>query len=179
MRLTHITTRAGDDGHTGLADGSRRPKTDRRIEAIGEVDELNSLIGLVATLDADGPLALVLLRVQHRLFDLGGELALPGTAVLNATAVDDLEQETRRLNKDLPPLEEFVLPGGTLAAAHCHQARAVCRRVERTLLRLAEHEAVNSYSLVYLNRLSDVLFVMARALARRGGGREIVWHREA
>jgi len=178
MRLTRITTRTGDDGQTGLADGSRVAKTDRRIEAMGEVDELNSLIGLVAAVDHDGPHGLLLRRVQHRLFDLGGELALPGTEALGETAVTELEDETQRLNGHLPPLREFVLPGGSAAAAHCHHARAVCRRAERSLLRLAEREAINSRSIVYLNRLSDLLFVMAREMARRGGGEEIFWQRE-
>lgn len=178
MRLTRITTRTGDDGQTALADGSRVAKTDRRIEAMGDVDELNSLIGLVAAVDPDGPHGQVLRRVQHRLFDLGGELALPGTEALGETAVADLEHETQDVNRHLPPLREFVLPGGSAAAAHCHHARAVCRRAERSLRRLAERETVNSHSLVYLNRLSDLLFVMARELARRGGGEEIFWQRE-
>jgi cob(I)alamin adenosyltransferase len=178
MRLTRITTRTGDDGQTGLADGSRVAKTDRRIEAMGDVDELNTLIGLVAAVDSHGPHDPILRRVQHRLFDLGGELALPGTEVLGEAAVAELEDETQRLNGHLPPLREFVLPGGSTAAAHCHHARAVCRRAERCLRRLAEREAVNSQSLVYLNRLSDLLFVMAREIARRGGGEEIFWQRE-
>ncbi len=177
-RLTRIYTRTGDDGTTGLAGGRRVAKDSPRIEAIGEVDELNSLLGVVrALLLPDDPLDRMLGAIQHRLFDLGGELAMPGEALLQEQQVDRLESWIDELNTALPPLQEFILPGGNLPAAHCHQARAVCRRAERGLLRLSRAETVNSAALKYLNRLSDLLFVMARTLARRDGGREIQWQK--
>ena len=176
-RLTRIYTRSGDDGTTGLADGTRLPKDHARIESIGSVDELNSLIGLLRVLelgaDVDGPLE----AIQHRLFDLGGELAMPGSRVLSPAHTSDLEQTLDRYNAGLPELEEFILPGGSEAAARCHLARAVCRRAERDLLRLSHLEPVNSASITYLNRLSDLLFVVARVLARRDGGSEVSWRK--
>jgi cob(I)alamin adenosyltransferase len=178
MRLTRITTATGDDGDTGLADGSRLPKTSLRIRVMGEVDELNSLVGLTCAVDAAGPHRQRLLEIQHRLFDLGAELAMPGHAVLTAITVAGIERAIADINQALPPLREFVLPGGNPAAAQCHHARAVCRRAERELRRLAEQEPVNIHSLVYLNRLSDLLFVVAREIARRDGGAEITWNRE-
>ena len=175
-RLTRIYTRSGDDGTTGLAGGERLPKDHPRIEAIGSVDELNAAIGLLRAQplgeDMDRPLE----AIQHRLFDLGGELAMPGTELLKAAHTTDLEQTLDRFNADLPPLEEFVLPGGSEAAARCHLARTTCRRAERELLRLSRLEPVNSGSITYLNRLSDLLFVLARVLARRSGG-EVTWQK--
>jgi cob(I)alamin adenosyltransferase len=176
-RLTRITTRTGDDGSTGLADGSRLAKDSPRIEALGDVDELNSVLGVLASQPGVADHLTLLRRLQNQLFDLGGELALPGAETLDAAQVEGLETELERLNAVLPPLEEFVLPGGNAAAAHCHQARAVCRRAERAVLRLSRSEPVNSASLRYLNRLSDLLFVLARTLARAGGGSEITWQR--
>jgi cob(I)alamin adenosyltransferase len=176
-RLTRITTRSGDDGSTGLADGSRLPKDSPRIEAIGDIDELNSVLGLFAAQPPAADHLPLLRRVQNQLFDLGGELALPGTETMNDAQVGGLEAELERLNAALPPLDEFVLPGGDAAAAHCHQARAVCRRAERSLLRLSRTDPVNAASLRYLNRLSDLLFVLARTLARAAGGKEITWQR--
>lgn len=177
-RLTRIYTRTGDDGTTGLAGGERLPKEHARIEAIGSVDELNSAIGLLRAAalgdDVDAPLEVV----QHRLFDLGGELSMPGTELVSVERTRDVEQTLDRFNALLPPLEEFVLPGGNEAAARCHVARAVCRRAERALLRLARAEPVNPASVTYLNRLSDLLFVLARVLARRDGGVEVTWQKD-
>ncbi len=178
-RLTRITTRTGDAGTTGLADGTRLPKDSPRIAALGEVDELNCALGVLAAQPPAMAFVPLLHRLQHRLFDLGGELALPGASTLGDDLVADLEAELERLNAGLPPLVEFVLPGGNLAAAYCHQARALCRRAERALWRLARAEPVNPVSPRYLNRLSDLLFVLARTLARADGGAELTWQRDA
>ncbi|MGB5562190.1 MAG: cob(I)yrinic acid a,c-diamide adenosyltransferase [Sedimenticolaceae bacterium] len=176
-RLTRIYTRTGDDGTTGLAGGQRLPKDHVRIEAIGAVDELNSVIGLLRAHALEVATDQLLEAVQHRLFDLGGELAMPATELLNDARATELERALDRLNADLPPLSEFVLPGGNEAAARCHLARTVCRRAERALLRLSRDEPVNSASIKYLNRLSDLLFVLARVLARRDGGAEVTWQK--
>ena len=176
-RLTRIYTRTGDDGTTGLAGGERLPKAHARIEAIGGVDELNAAIGLLRVQPLGDDLDLVLEAIQHRLFDLGGKLAMPGTELLKAQHTLGLEQTLDRFNADLPPLEEFILPGGGEAAARCHLARTICRRAERELLRLSRIEPVNSASITYLNRLSDLLFVLARVMARRNGGGEVTWRK--
>ena len=178
MANMKIYTRTGDDGSTGLAGGERVPKDHARIEAIGCVDELNSVIGLLRATGLDDETDRLLETVQHRLFDLGGELAMPGSELLNAAHTVSLEQALDRHNMTLPPLEEFVLPGGNEAAARCHVARSVCRRSERELLRLSRAETVNSASITYLNRLSDLLFVLARTLARRDGGKEVTWRKD-
>ena len=177
-RLTRIYTRSGDDGTTGLAGGERVPKDHVRIEAIGSIDELNSFVGLLRTMPLDGETDHLLEAIQHRLFDLGGELAMPGNELLQARHTADLEQALDHYNAALPPLDEFVLPGGNAAAAHCHVARSACRRSERELLRLSRVEPVNSASITYLNRLSDLLFVLARTLSRRDGGKEVTWHKD-
>ena len=174
-RLTKIYTRSGDGGSTGLADGRRISKDHARIEAIGTVDELNSMIGLLRAQPLDDQSDQLLEVIQHRLFDLGGELAMPGTDLLNDAHTIYLEQTLDRFNADLPALDEFVLPGGNEAAARCHLARTSCRRAERELLRLSRHEPLNSASSKFLNRLSDLLFVLARVLARRDGGEEVTW----
>lgn len=174
-RLTRIYTRTGDDGTTGLAGGERLAKDSPRIEAIGSIDELNSHLGLLLSDPLPDDLREALSPLQHRLFDLGGELAMPGTEIMRDTWATDLERLLDRLNSRLPPLENFVLPGGNATAAHCHLARSVCRRAERDLLRLSRDEKVNSASLKYLNRLSDLLFVVARLLARQDGGKEVLW----
>lgn len=174
-RLTRICTRTGDDGTTGLADGTRLAKDSPRIEAIGALDELNSLLGVLLAQGVSGPMRTTLVEVQHRLFDLGGELSLPGRTLLFAEAVAGLDQALDRLNAPLPPLREFVLPGGPPAAAHCHQARTVCRRAERRLVQLSRAEEVGPDALKFLNRLSDLLFVMARTLARSAGAPEVGW----
>lgn len=177
-RLTKITTRTGDDGTTGLADGQRTRKTDPRIVAMGCLDELNSALGLLRAVDTGQRIDQQLETVQQRLFDLGGELALPGTALLDDAAILALEQAVTEHNAALPPLQEFVLPGGNEAAARCHLARAICRRAETTLWCLADHTTLNLVAPRYLNRLSDLLFVFARVLARRDGGSEVTWQRD-
>jgi cob(I)alamin adenosyltransferase len=174
-RLTRITTRTGDDGTTGLATGGRVPKHSARVHALGEVDELNSWIGLLIASGVPTETKDMLLDIQHDLFDLGGELAMPGESVLPAVRVAELEADTETINSALPPLKEFILPGGGLAASHCHLARAVCRRAERAIVQLAVAEPVSDQARQYLNRLSDLLFVLARQLAREAGSGEVFW----
>ena len=177
-RLSRIVTRTGDAGTTGLGDGSRVPKDSRRIEAIGAVDELNSQIGAMLAEPLPADVASLLTDVQHDLFDLGGELSIPGHAAVAAAHVDRLEAAVERYNADLPMLKEFVLPGGTRAAALAHVARTVCRRAERAVVALAGHEAVSTPSRIYLNRLSDLLFVVARALNRAGRVPDVLWQKD-
>ena len=179
-RLNRIYTRSGDQGMTGLGDGSRCSKHSARIEAIGDVDELNSLIGLLRSrLPGEAKRSAsadkLLLTVQQRLFDLGGELAIPGSAVMRDDRVDELESAIDDLNADLPPLENFVLHGGSEPVALAHVARAVCRRAERRLAELRDQAEINPVSLQYLNRLSDYLFVLARTLGRESGAAELLW----
>ncbi len=174
-RLSKIYTRTGDDGSTGLGDGTRVGKDHARIEAIGAVDELNSVIGLVMCEDLPGPVRSALIDIQHRLFDLGGELSVPGRQVMQDRQVGELETLLDELNGALAPLKEFILPGGTRAAALCHVARSVCRRAERRAYRLSKLEAISPAGLRYLNRLSDLLFVMARAVNRAGGHDDVLW----
>jgi cob(I)alamin adenosyltransferase len=177
-RLSKIYTRTGDDGSTGLGDGSRVPKESLRVEAYGTVDEANSAIGVVlAAGNLPAPIARCLTEVQHDLFDLGGELCIPGHRMIRAAQVERLEQELDGFNDALPPLKEFILPGGGPAAAACHVARAVCRRAERRCWSLARAETLAPETLQYLNRLSDLLFVLARVLARHENGTEVVWRR--
>ena len=174
-RLSRIYTRTGDDGTTGLADGSRVAKYSPRVEAYGTVDELNATLGMVLALAVPEPVRKTLVRVQHELFNLGGELAMPGTQLVQTGDVERLEQELDAFNDALPPLKEFILPGGGAAAAACHLARTVARRAERRLAALAAEEAVNPACLHYLNRLSDLLFVLCRVLTRAASGEEIMW----
>lgn len=177
-RLTRVYTRTGDDGSTGLGDGARVPKESLRVEAYGTVDEANSAVGVV--LAAPGlPAALTacLIGVQHDLFDLGGELCIPGHRMVTAAYIERLETMLDGFNEDLPPLKDFILPGGGPAAAACHVARAVSRRAERRVWSLARVEAVAPEALKYLNRLSDLLFVLARVLARHERGTEVIWRR--
>ena len=175
-RLTKLYTKTGDDGTTGLGDGSRTNKDSPRIEAVGTIDELNSWIGLLlAELPADEPLIEPLTEIQHRLFDLGGELAVPGFQLIQSQMVSDLEVLCDQLNEELPPLKEFILPGGSTSAGLCHMARAVARRAERIIVTLSKDESIGDDLKRYINRLSDVLFVMARQLARRDGGQEVFW----
>ena len=175
-RLTKLYTKTGDDGTTGLGDGSRTTKDSARIEAVGTIDELNSWVGLLlAELPANEPLIEPLTDIQHRLFDLGGELAVPGFQLIRAEMVSDLELLCDQLNEELPPLKEFILPGGSKSAGLCHMARAVARRAERIIVTLSTEEAVSDDLRRYINRLSDVLFVVARQLARREGGQEVFW----
>jgi cob(I)alamin adenosyltransferase len=178
-RLSKIVTRTGDDGTTGLGDGTRVAKDAPRIEAMGSVDELNCALGELRARPWPRKLASQartrLLEIQQELFDLGGELAVPGFTLLQQACIERLEAQIGQLNAALPPLQEFVLPGGSPAAAACHTARAICRRAERRCWTLARFEPVSPTSLHYLNRLSDLLFVLARALARAGGGNELQW----
>ena len=177
-RLSKIVTRTGDDGTTGLADGTRVPKDAPRIEAMGCIDELNCALGAVVSLEpAVAGVVECLIEIQHDLFELGGELAIPGTERLQPARVAWLEQQVERCNAQLPPLKEFILPGGGPAASACHLARAVCRRAERRCCALARIEPVSPVALQYLNRLSDLLFVLARVLARAHGGSEPQWRR--
>ena len=178
-RLSKIYTRTGDDGTTGLADGERVAKHDPRVEAGGAVDETNSLIGLLLTeRSLSDAIASPLRRIQHELFEIGAELSLPRYRKIGPEHVSRLELELDALNADLPPLAEFVLPGGSRAAAICHVARTVCRRAERRACAAASQHALNPELLRYMNRLSDLLFVMARRLMRDGGGQEVLWQRE-
>ncbi len=177
-RLSKIYTRTGDDGSTGLGDGSRVAKETLRVEAYGTVDEANSTIGVVLSVGGlPAAITHCLTEVQHDLFDLGGELCIPGHRIIEAAHVERLETELDGFNEELPPLKEFILPGGGPATAACHVARAVCRRAERRCWSLARIESVAPEVLQYLNRLSDLLFVLARVLARHEHGSEVVWRR--
>lgn len=178
-RLTKIYTRTGDDGSTGLGDGSRTGKDAPRVAAYGTVDELNSAIGMVIAADGvDADIREVLVQVQHELFDLGGELCIPGMAMVQTADISRLENVLDAFNADLPALKDFILPGGGMAAATCHLARTICRRAEREVVALARIEDVRPEAVGYLNRLSDLLFVLARVLARRSGHGEVLWQHE-
>ena len=174
-RLTKIYTRTGDDGTTGLADGSRIDKDHPRLEAMGDLDELNCVIGMILTQPLPEEVRTGLVDVQHRLFDIGAELSLPDHRAVNAAMVTNLEALLDGFNTNLPPLKEFILPGGNPAAASCHLARAVCRRAERHLIRFNRAEILNHHTLAYINRLSDLLFVIARLLARATSPHEAQW----
>jgi len=174
-RLSKIYTRTGDKGTTGLGDGSRVDKDSLRVEAYGTIDELNSAVGLVLAADLPDDVRTCLTRTQHELFDLGGELCMPGYTLVPESYVDGLENSLDAFNENLPPLKDFILPGGSEAAARCHLARTTARRAERRVITLAHNETVNEASIRYLNRLSDLLFVVARVLARHDGGSEVLW----
>jgi len=178
-RLSKIYTRTGDDGTTGLGDGTRTGKDSLRVEAYGAVDEANSAIGLVLS-NASVPddIRQYLTEVQHDLFELGGELCIPGHAAIQESFVARLEQNLDQLNEALPPLQDFVLPGGGQAAAACHLARTVTRRAERRVIGLSAEEPVRAETLRYLNRLSDLLFVVARVMSRAESGQEVLWKRD-
>ena len=179
-RLSKIYTRTGDDGTTGLAGGQRIAKHDLRIEAFGTVDETSSAIALIlAEPGIPDRIRSVLLGIQNDLFEVGAELSMPDYPGVGADSVAALEQALDELNADLPPLKEFILPGGDRAAAACHLARTICRRAERRTFELAERDSVRPDLLHYLNRLSDLLFVAARCLARRDGGRETLWEKKS
>jgi cob(I)alamin adenosyltransferase len=177
-RLSKIVTRTGDAGTTGLGDGSRVAKDSPRIAAIGEVDELNSTLGLLLAEPLPEAVAACLTAVQHDLFDLGGELSIPGHAAVTEAMVVRLEEAVEAFNADLGPLKEFILPGGTRAAALAHIARTVCRRAERALVRLAPKSPVSDEARRYINRLSDLLFVLARTLNRAAGRPDVLWKRD-
>jgi cob(I)alamin adenosyltransferase len=174
-RLTKIYTRTGDDGSTGLADGTRTAKDSARIVAVGEIDELNSVIGMVLAQEPGESVRECLTDIQHDLFNLGAEISLPTKSLVSAHDVERLERVLDGFNKDLPPLKEFILPGGGAAATTCHLARAVCRRAERALVSLSRSEQVGGTALGYLNRLSDLLFVLCRILARNSSSGEVYW----
>ncbi|WP_455365927.1 cob(I)yrinic acid a,c-diamide adenosyltransferase [Kaarinaea lacus] len=174
-RLSKIYTRTGDKGTTGLSDGSRVSKRHERIEAIGDVDELNSVIGTILTQELGSDVQEILTSIQHQLFNVGGELSLPGYELIKPAHITYLETQLDNLNKELPPLKDFILPGGILAAAFTHQARSVCRRAERSLVALQEQETVSENLLQYLNRLSDFLFVLARHINKQSGQPDILW----
>ena len=177
-RLSKIYTKTGDDGTTGLGDGSRASKDSPRVTAYGTVDELNSAIGTVLAQKIPADVAETLTQIQHDLFDLGGELCIPGMAMVHEADVTRLESTLDGFNADLPMLKEFILPGGGMAAACCHLARTVCRRAERETVTLARTESVRPETIRYLNRLSDLLFVLARVLARASGHGEVLWQHE-
>jgi cob(I)alamin adenosyltransferase len=177
-RLTKIYTRTGDTGETGLGDGSRVPKDSARVRALGDVDELNSVIGLLLAEKLPAGVRSALGGIQHDLFDLGGEVCIPGHASMSENQVTRLEALLDEYNRDLPPLKEFILPGGTRAASLAHVARTVCRRAERALVSLSRTEPVGTTARKYLNRLSDLLFVLGRVLNRDGGGSDVLWQRE-
>lgn len=176
-RLSKIVTRTGDAGTTGLGDGSRVAKDSARIEAIGAVDELNAAIGIMLTEALPTEIAAVLTDVQHDLFDLGGELSIPGLTSVTDAHVENLEKAVERYNAALPPLKEFVLPGGSRGAAFAHLARTVCRRAERAVVHLAASEPISGPTRKYLNRLSDLLFVLARASNREAGRPDVLWRK--
>jgi cob(I)alamin adenosyltransferase len=177
-RLSKIYTKTGDDGTTGLGDGTRVAKDSARVAAYGTVDELNSSIGIVLAQEIPAPIREALTQIQHDLFDLGGELCIPGMAMVHEADVERLEQTLDGFNADLPPLKDFILPGGGMAAACCHLARTVCRRAEREVVTLSRSETVRPEAVRYLNRLSDLLFVLSRVLARASGHGEVLWQHE-
>lgn len=174
-RLSKITTRTGDAGQTGLGDGARVDKDDPRIVALGDVDELNSTLGLLVAEPLPPDIREAVLQIQNELFDLGGELSIPGYRLVTEDHVAHIEQLVAHYNADLPPLKEFILPGGTRAAAFTHLARTVCRRAERSVITLAREQAVSEHARIYLNRLSDVLFILGRVLNRRAGSGDVLW----
>lgn len=177
-RLSKIATRTGDDGSTGLGDGSRTDKDSMRIQAIGDVDELNSQLGLLLCDKLDAPIRETLLSIQHDLFDLGGELCIPGYTLVTDAQVERLDRLLERYNTNLPPLKDFILPGGSHAAALAHVCRTVCRRAERSIVGLGNIETVHNPVRQYVNRLSDLLFVLSRVLNRTDGGSDVLWQKD-
>ncbi len=175
-RLSKIYTRTGDSGTTGLADGTRVSKFGLRVEAMGEVDELNAVLGLLLMESVSEEVRVTMLAIQHDLFDLGGELCMPGHALINPARVSALEDQLDRWNEALPPLKEFILPGGSRASAVCHLARTVCRRAERVCHALQAESPVTDTALQYINRLSDLLFVLCRTLNQQAGVPDVLWN---
>ncbi len=174
-RLSKIYTKTGDAGTTGLGDGTRVAKDSLRVAAMGDVDELNSIIGLMLTEPTSTEINKVLTRIQHDLFDMGGEICMPGYAMIKQERVTALENTLDKWNVTLTPLKEFILPGGSRAAAYCHLARTVCRRAERTMTTLNNQEKITEISLQYINRLSDLLFVLCRILNKEAGMPDVLW----
>ena len=177
-RQTRIYTRTGDDGTTGLGTGGRTDKDSLRIDVIGDIDELNSMLGVLIASNVGEDIAGYLLNIQHRLFDIGAEISIPGHALTQPAHVIRLEELIDTFNAELEPLDEFILPGGSMPAALCHLARTVCRRLERHMVSFARTEYLNTHTLCYMNRLSDLLFVWARTLNHRKGGKEVYWDKE-
>lgn len=177
-RLTKIYTKTGDDGTTGLGDGSRIAKDSYRVAAYGTIDETNSAIGIILACEIPDTVRNILISVQHHMFDLGGELCIPGHSAIFEADITHIEQQLDLLNADLPALKDFILPGGGMAASHCHLARTICRRAEREVVSLSKIEAIRPEAIQYLNRLSDLLFVMARVLARFAGHGEVLWQHD-
>jgi cob(I)alamin adenosyltransferase len=177
-RLSKIATRTGDDGSTGLGDGSRTGKDSLRIQALGDIDELNSFVGLLLCEDLPADLREQLITIQHDLFDLGGELCIPGYQLIQDRHVERLDGLLAHYNATLPALKEFILPAGSRAASLSHVCRTVCRRAERSIVALGRHEAVNEPPRQYVNRLSDLMFVLARVLNRHAGGSDVLWQHE-
>ena len=174
-RLSNIYTRTGDDGTTGLGDGGRVRKDDLRVETFGTIDELNCALGVMLAYDVPADIGQIGSAIQQKLFDLGGELCIPGAVTLTAEDATAIEAELDKLNAELPPLKDFVLPGGSAASAACHMARAICRRAERRIVSLAGETDINEHSVRYLNRLSDLLFVIARTLNVHDRVPEVLW----
>ena len=174
-RLSKIVTRTGDGGTTGLGDGSRVAKDCLRITAIGEVDELNSAVGVLLAEELPDVVRVALVKIQHDLFDLGGEICMPGTSIVSEEHILHLETLVKQFNDELHPLREFILPGGTRPASLAHLARTVCRRAERHVVHLSNEEPVSDFARKYLNRLSDLLFVLGRYLNKTGGRGDVLW----
>ena len=174
-RLSAIVTRTGDTGTTGMADGTRRAKNDIRVHCLGEIDELNAALGVVLSFLQDSPEKQDLFAVQHDLFDIGAELCQPGKSLIKQLHVDSIESSAAKFNQPLPALKEFILPGGSQAVAFLHLARTICRRVERSLVMLKETENLNPITAQYINRLSDLLFILARSVAIQDSGSEVYW----
>jgi cob(I)alamin adenosyltransferase len=175
-RLSKIYTKTGDKGTTGLGDGARVAKDSLRVQAMGDVDELNSVIGIMQTEALEANIHAVLAAIQHDLFDMGGEICMPGYAMIKAERVTALETQLDEWNETLTPLKEFILPGGSRAAAYCHLARTVCRRAERTMTTLNSQEKITEISLQYINRLSDLLFVLCRILNKNANVPDVLWN---
>jgi len=177
-RLSQIATRTGDDGTTGLGDGARVPKSSLRVHAMGDVDELNSHIGLLLCEDMATDIRELLVEIQHQLFNLGGELSIPGYQLLKEEAVIQLDEALAHFNAALPKLQEFILPAGSRAASQAHICRTVARRAERLVVELAASETIHPAPRHYLNRLSDLMFVLSRVLNRMNGGDDVYWKSE-
>ena len=177
-RLSKIATRTGDNGTTGLGDGSRVDKDGLRVHAMGDVDELNSHVGLLLCEPLPEALREELVTIQHDLFDMGGELCIPGFAMITESHVMRLDALLEKYNADLPPLADFILPAGSRAASQAHVCRTVCRRAERAIVTLGKAETLNDHPRQYMNRLSDLLFVLSRVLNRHGGGSDVLWQKD-
>jgi cob(I)alamin adenosyltransferase len=176
-RLSKIATRTGDNGTTGLGDGSRVDKDSLRVQAMGDVDEMNSHLGLLLSEDLPAGLREELFTIQHDLFDLGGELCIPGYTLIKLEHVARLDALLAKYNADLPPLADFILPAGSRAASQAHVCRTVCRRAERAIVTLGKAETLNDHPRQYMNRLSDLMFVLARVLNRHAGGGDVLWEK--